>query len=146
MKFHLFKVYGLGAAFDLATICEGEEPMEYTWTHLSFKIYLGPLMITGGFRTGPKRRIVRPFYVKNAEIVQHAEAEKNERITKLEAALAASNARVERMSIALQHAIATLETNSGNTKRTSLSPINCLHFLRAALTASKPSPDAKEAM
>lgn len=55
MNIYFFKVFGLGAACDLATICEDADPAMWQWTYLHFKIYLGPVMVTGGFRVTPKR-------------------------------------------------------------------------------------------
>lgn len=50
---HWRRVYGLGFAWDTMNLCDYHAV--WVWRQLHFTIYLGPLMLCGGFRVSPKR-------------------------------------------------------------------------------------------
>jgi hypothetical protein len=59
MKFTFFKVYGLGAAFEIRGVCHDEE-----WrTRLAIvgKVFLGPLLVNLTIPIGPWRAAEPPF-------------------------------------------------------------------------------------
>lgn len=53
IELHWRRVYGLGFAWDTMALCDYD--CHWVWRHLHFKIYLGPLLLCGGFRVSKKQ-------------------------------------------------------------------------------------------